>query len=210
MSHRFFSLSMVLSVLFVGVSCGDSQSSEPVAEFAQNVNEVPYAIQKIVIQSTVKYADGEDFVFETTLSHPDDLVDETIRRVTVNEQYALLVNGERANINIGSSSEFDSTTQRKQEDGCQLDGQSRVQGQARYDRLVVDYTLQNRLKGELCPQSIVDDYEDFHESQLLGLRLNVVRQLLESGFWGLEGSEVVTIKIRIEGVATLAEPAPAE
>lgn len=198
-------LCLAPGLLAVLVACGGSDPLERTAEFAQNVNEVPYALQRVLIDSEITYEDGTVVKMSSEILNRDLIRNERVSRVTSNDQYVLVVNGERAAINIGSSSEFDSVTEKRQEDGCTLIGNSRVRGQARYDRLNIQYELKNRLNGKLCPLSIVEDYEDFQERQLLGLRLNVVTQLLDSGFWDLADSRDVLIRIRIEGVATLIE-----
>lgn len=206
---RLGKLSLGLVLVTGGlVSCGDSGASDaPIPEFVQNVNQVPYALSLIRVNSEVESLDGTWSFFNTEIKNQDDISSEKVARVTSNETYVLAINGEKAEINVGSSSRFDSTRERNQDDGCELRAKARARGEARYDRLDLVYELDSQLRGEACPASIVEDYLDFQQEELTGLRLNVINRLLEAGVWDLENSKRVRIRIELKGVATLGDAA---
>jgi hypothetical protein len=180
-------------------SCGSDSDSKGRSDFVQDVNNIPYAIRRIEIESEIVYRDGDRRSLETTLGSEEDYSQEEVRRKTENGQYVLRVNGEAADIHINADSKFDHRKERKGNDQCRWEGVTDASGTASYDRLEVTWTLTGKITGDDCPTGIEKAYSDFVKNELGSLHLQVLDQIRDSGLIDLRDSERVKIKLKILG-----------
>lgn len=191
-------------LLMAGIlsACGSDSSEERVPEFSStvNVNEVVYRLTEVEVSGDITYEDGTSQNFQNLFRHPQVISAEKIVRKTIDNQYTLQVNGQRADINVGSSGNFDSRREANQEDGCVFQGLSQAQGSALFNRIDLNYELRLNLDGEDCPNSVKEAYLGFAHKELDGLNFDILHRLRESESIQIEGSKNVIIRVRAVGV----------
>lgn len=201
-NSKLFLVAVMLSGVFFVSSCGDSKGEKP-REFSPslNVNEIGYQLRQILIEAEFQYQDGTSQKFRNLYTNADSLAEESVVRKTENDQYTLQINGQKADINVGGSTRFDSNRNYKAEDGCAYVGNSSANGSADFDSLDLDYRLDLELRGSDCPSSIQNEFVSTQKDELDGLHLNLVKKLQDAGLWVHDETKKVSIRIQILGVS---------
>lgn len=201
-----YSFVLFLIAGFTLSSCGgDSAPEGGTPEFAAsvNVNEVVYSIQRIELEGVFKYQDGTDQEFKTVFTSEGSVGGEEVIRRTIDNQFTLQVNGERANVSVGASSSFEGKKELNEDEGgrCRHEGRSESKGYAQYDRLELNYSLDVELRGEDCSEEFLERFTELQKQEVAGLRLNVIKKLQDSGVWNFENTRVLKLKVRMIGVS---------
>ncbi len=186
-----------LSITSCGSSDDDSRSSK---EFARNVDRVPYSLAKVTI--TAEIGNSSDKAAEklqkqiTKVSTSKDQVQRLIKGTS----FILVMNDKESPLEISSAGNIDHHQSIQEKNpSCELNGFSKVSGEATTLELDFEWTLSIDLNGEACENSLVEKYLKFQDAELDVFNLNAVRKVLSSSDLDRSEQRHIRLSVKVSG-----------
>lgn len=183
------------------VSCGESSDSElSEREFKQDIRYISYLLKNARVEIQLNSAAGSTERTVKELNFAPDEAKDKVERFIDGPDFALKVNGEKAEIKISSNGNIAHTMSVQSGNAaCSLRGTSTLNGRAMALNLQLEWVLDVEIQGDQCGDTVKSEYSGFVQREIDALRFLSVKDLIAAADRPFTNAKRLQIRLNIQG-----------